>query len=87
MSSNSYLDLAIDVVDAAENIEPRGDLRTGLLMQAQTLAMIAIATELEKMNMQIAGMTEAVGPVVNAGQDGRAAEDVLGKALRVAYYE
>ena len=87
MDGNSYLDRAIDVHDAAGEFEPRGDLRAALLTQAQALATIAIAIELEKLNEQIAGMTEMVAPSVNAGEDGNAGDDVLGKALRVAYYE
>lgn len=82
-SGNSYLDQAIDVHDAALGIEPRGDLRAALVSQAHALATIAIAIELERLNEQIAGLTEAVGPIVN--NDG--SSDILGKALRVAYYE
>lgn len=83
MSGNSYLDQAIDVHDAAQGLEPRGDMRAALFTQAQALATIAIAIELEKLNAQIAGMTEAVGPIVN----NNGSSDILGSALRVAYYE
>lgn len=83
MNGNSYLDQAIDVHSAASALEPRGDMRAALLTEAHVVALIAIASELEKLNQQLAGITEAVGPVVN--NDG--SSDVLGKALRVAYYE
>lgn len=86
-TSNSYLDLAIDVKDASEQIDPKGDLHAAMQTQAQTLALIAIAVELEKMISLLTSMTEAVGPIVPASDNGHAGDSVLGKALRVAYYE